>query len=146
MNETINQLFTTKHTSLHRATLITVSDCYILYPNGKAWITGFNLQFWILHKNLSSTCMKDDLQLGKLKENCLLLKLYRKLRKLFLNPRRESNGLLSAIWVLVAEWLERLTGDQKVAGPIPIWGSETVFWVCDKAWVANSFPSFEFYL
>ena len=35
--------------------------------------------------------MKDDLQLGKLKENCLLLKLYRKLRKMFLNPRRESN-------------------------------------------------------
>ena len=28
-------------------------------------------------------CMKDDLQLGKLKENCLLLKLYRKLRKMF---------------------------------------------------------------
>ena len=25
--------------------------------------------------------MKDDLQLGKLKENCLLLKLYRKIRK-----------------------------------------------------------------
>ena len=25
-------------------------------------------------------CMKDDLQFGKLKENCLLLKLYRKLR------------------------------------------------------------------
>ena len=35
--------------------------------------------------------MKDDLQLGKLKENCLLLKLYRKLRKMFLSPRRESN-------------------------------------------------------
>ena len=36
-----------------------------------------------------SLCMKDDLQLGKLKENCLLLKLYRKLRKIFLSPRRE---------------------------------------------------------
>ena len=36
-------------------------------------------------------CMKDDLQLGKLKENCLLLKLYRKLRKMFLSPRLESN-------------------------------------------------------
>ena len=35
--------------------------------------------------------MKDDLQLSKLKENCLLLKLYRKLRKMFLSPRRESN-------------------------------------------------------
>ena len=25
------------------------------------------------------------------------------------------------------EWLERLTGDQKVAGSIPVWGSETFF-------------------
>ena len=49
-------------------------------------------------------------------------------------------GLLSAIWVLVAQWLEHLTSDQKVAGSIPIWGSETFFWVCHKAWVANSFP------
>ena len=49
-------------------------------------------------------------------------------------------NLLSAIWVLVAQWLERLTGDQKVAGSIRVWGSETFFWVCDKAWVANSFP------
>ena len=47
------------------------------------------------------------------KENCLLLKLYRKLRKMF--------------------------GDQ-VTGSIPVWGSETFFWVSDKAWVANSFP------
>ena len=30
--------------------------------------------------------------------------------------------------------------DEKVAGSIPVWGSETFFWVCDKAWVANSFP------
>ena len=28
-------------------------------------------------------CMKDDLQRGKLKENCLLLKLYHKLEKCF---------------------------------------------------------------
>ena len=35
--------------------------------------------------------MKDDVQLGKLNENCLLLKIYRKLRKLFLSARRESN-------------------------------------------------------
>ena len=28
---------------------------------------------------------EDDLQLSKLKENCLLLKLYRKLRKMFLS-------------------------------------------------------------
>ena len=34
---------------------------------------------------------EDDLQLGKLKENYLPLKLYRKLRKMFLSPRRESN-------------------------------------------------------
>ena len=43
-------------------------------------------------------CMKDDKKikkLGKLKENCLLLKLYRKLRKMFLSPRRESNLLIS---------------------------------------------------
>ena len=50
-------------------------------------------------------CMKDDLQLGKLKEHCLLLKLYRKLRKMFLSPRRESNPQPS----------------------IPVWGSETFF-------------------
>ena len=30
-------------------------------------------------------------------------------------------GLLSAISVLVAQWLERLTGDQKVAGSIPVY-------------------------
>ena len=35
---------------------------------------------------------KDDLQLGKLKENCFLLKLYRKLRIMFLSPRRESHS------------------------------------------------------
>ena len=34
---------------------------------------------------------EDDLQLGELKKNCLLLKLYRKLRKMFLSLRRESN-------------------------------------------------------
>ena len=89
-------------------------------------------------------------------ENCSLLKLYRKLRKMFLSPRRESNLQpsdlrwdaltielhrgLSAIWILVAQWLERLTGDQKVAGSIPVWGSETFFWVYSKAWVVNSFP------
>ena len=117
------------------------------------------------------TCMKDDLQLGKLKENCLLLKLYRKLRKMFtyrdcclavrvsLLWTGMYRDLLSAIWVLVTQashriirathislkhlthlTLEHLTGDQKVAGSIPVWGSETFFWVCNKAWVANSFP------
>ena len=25
---------------------------------------------------------------------------------------------------LIAQWLERLTGDQKVADSIPVWGSE----------------------
>ena len=34
---------------------------------------------------------ENDLQLGKLKVNCLLLKLNRKLRKMFLSLRRESN-------------------------------------------------------
>ena len=33
----------------------------------------------------------NDLQLGNLKVKCLLLKLNRKLRKMFLSPRRESN-------------------------------------------------------
>ena len=32
-----------------------------------------------------------------------------------------------AIWVLVAQWLERFTGHQKVAGSIPVWDSEIVF-------------------
>ena len=41
---------------------------------------------------------------------------------------------------MVAQRLERLTGDQKVTFSIPVWGSETFFWVCDKAWVAKSFP------
>ena len=34
-------------------------------------------------------------------------------------------GVYSVISVLVAQWLERLTGDQKVAGSIPVWSSET---------------------
>ena len=36
--------------------------------------------------------MEDDLQLGKLKENCLLLKLYRKLRKMFLSLRKRLSS------------------------------------------------------
>ena len=45
--------------------------------------------------------MKDDLQLGKLKENCLLLKLYHKLRKMFLSPRREHlNHIYIYIYIL----------------------------------------------
>ena len=43
------------------------------------------------------------------------------------------------VLVHVAQWLEHLTGDLRVVGPIPVWGSETFFWVCDKAWVANSY-------
>ena len=27
--------------------------------------------------------------------------------------------------VAISQWLERLTGDQKIAGSIPVWGSET---------------------
>ena len=42
--------------------------------------------------------MKDDLQLDKSKENCLLVKLYRKLRKMFLSPRRGSNPQTSDLW------------------------------------------------
>ena len=34
-----------------------------------------------------------------------------------------------SIWVSVAQWLERLTGHQKVAGSIPVWVSEIIFWV-----------------
>ena len=44
---------------------------------------------------------EDDLQLGKLKENCLLLKLYRKLRKCFWAPdgNRTRNPLISGdLW------------------------------------------------
>ena len=42
--------------------------------------------------------MKDDLHLGKLKENCFLLKLYRKLRKTFLSLRQGSNPQPSDLW------------------------------------------------
>ena len=48
-------------------------------------------------QDIKSYIYEDDLQLGKLKENCLLLKLYRKLRKMFLSPRRESNPQASDI-------------------------------------------------
>ena len=34
---------------------------------------------------------------------------------------------LLTISVSVAQWLERLTGHHKVAGSIPVWGSEIVF-------------------
>ena len=33
-------------------------------------------------------------------------------------------SLLSAILVLVAQWLERLTGDQNVVGSIPFWAQK----------------------
>ena len=52
--------------------------------------------------------------------------------------RIQTGSLCHPGWV--AQWLERLTGDQKFASLIPVWSSETFFWVCDKAWVANSFP------
>ena len=44
------------------------------------------------------------IEILRFKGNCLLLKLYRKLRKMFLSPRRESNPQPSDL---------RLTGDQK---------------------------------
>ena len=50
--------------------------------------------------------MKDDLQLGKLKENCLLLKLYCKLRK---SPRRESNPQPSDVINLVQNLYDNYT-------------------------------------
>ena len=132
------------------------------------------------------------------KKNCLPFKLNRKLRKMFLSSRRESNPQPSDLrwdaltielqglgWqreghdvyrfarathvllnssldmsiYLINEYIcmkddlqlgklspgssmvrERLTGHQKVSSSIPVWGSETFFWVCDKAWVANNFP------
>ena len=36
--------------------------------------------------------------INQLKENCLLVKLYRKLRKMFLSRRRESNTKPSGLW------------------------------------------------
>ena len=62
--------------------------------------------------------MKDDLQLGKIKETVCYSSFIANSEKCFWAP----------------------DGNQKVAGSIPVCGSETFFWVCDKAWVANSFP------
>ena len=39
-------------------------------------------------------------------------------------PKRDSNpqpNLRSAIWVLIAQWLERLTGDLTIVGSSPTW-------------------------
>ena len=33
----------------------------------------------------------------------------------------ELQPTLIAIWVLIAQWLERLTGDQNVVGSSPAW-------------------------
>ena len=66
--------------------------------------------------------------------------LFTSVRVTDLTYAKSAPGLLSSIWVLVAQWLEHLTGDQKVADSIHVWGSETFFWVCDKAWVAKSVP------
>ena len=41
---------------------------------------------------------EDDFQLGKLKENCLILKLCRKPRKIFLSSRREFNPINAGTW------------------------------------------------
>ena len=56
---------------------------------------------------------EDDLQLGKLKENC-----FQALSQTHKNVSEPQTGI---------ERLERLTGDQKVAGSIPVWASETFF-------------------
>ena len=34
---------------------------------------------------------------------------------------KRNYNLRLAIWVLIAQWLERLTGDQKVVGSSPAW-------------------------
>ena len=50
-------------------------------------------------------------------------------------------SLFSVIWVMVAQLLEHLTRDQKVAGSIPVWGWEIFFLVSDKAWsVVSNLP------
>ena len=50
------------------------------------------------------------------------------------------SALLSAIRVMVRCSMVRAF-HQTSEGSTSVWGSETVFWVCDKAWVANSLPS-----
>ena len=53
----------------------------------------------------------------------------------------KHRSLLSVIWVLVAQWNRASHWDQKVAGSIPVSGAHSeTFWVCDKAWAANSSP------
>ena len=51
---------------------------------------------------------EDDLQLGKLKETVLLLKLYRELRKMFLSPRRESNPQPSGFYEVYKSKYEKV--------------------------------------
>ena len=64
-------------------------------------------------------------------ENCLLLKLYRKLRKTSLSPRRESNPQPSDLrWDALTIELPGLRWQR---------GGHNMYRF-DKAWVANTFP------
>ena len=84
------------------------------------------------------------------KENCLLLKLYRKLRKMFLSPRWESNPQPSDLrWdTLTIELLRWQREGHNIyrfvryCGFDSVWGSETFFWVCDKACMSSKQFSF----
>ena len=66
---------------------------------------------------LLTNIYEDDLQLGKLKENCLLLKLYRKLRKMFLNHLSPGSSMVRA---------SHRRSELGSAGSIPVWGSEKI--------------------
>ena len=50
-----------------------------------------NMSVYLINEYIYIYMKMTQLQLGKLNENCSLLKLYRKLRKIFLSLRRESN-------------------------------------------------------
>ena len=44
-----------------------------------------------------------------------------------------------AIWVSIAQWLERFAGHQKATGLIPVWGSEIVFL---RLWLDNFYQEY----
>ena len=47
-----------------------------------------------------------------------------------------------ATWLSVSQWLERYTGHLKVAGSIPIWGSEIVFLIIHLSQDLPNAPTF----
>ena len=102
--------------------------------NWQDYNMGENLKFPLLNNvKCSIYIYEDDMQLGKLKENCLLLKLYRKTQKnvsepqtgiepaTFWSPVRRSNH-----WATRTQMAERRP---RCIPVIPFWGSETFFWV-----------------